>query len=99
MYLISSLHVSDSEGTRVLRVTEYGVATLVDGEVMGTCRGEYPGKFDEYLGIFIKLRNSGSFGRHNASVEAGLLRHYPASLGFVKRCLDSSELGTARGRG
>jgi DNA polymerase III epsilon subunit-like protein len=43
------------------------------------------------------LRKNGTFAGHNASVEDGLLRHYAASPGFVRKCSDSSELGTTWG--
>ncbi|MDR3274075.1 MAG: hypothetical protein LBS87_01950 [Puniceicoccales bacterium] len=94
---MSTLHVIDFEGTRASGVTEYGVVTLVGGEVMGTRTAECTGKFDEHLDMFIKLRKNGTFVGHNASVEDRLLRHYAASPGFVKKCSSSSELGTAWG--
>jgi DNA polymerase-3 subunit epsilon len=85
------LHVIDFEGTRGSGVTEYGVVTLIGGEISATHTAECAGKFDEHLGTFIELRRSGIFVGHSASVEDRLLRHYSASPGVVSNHSNPSE--------
>ncbi|MDR1255674.1 MAG: hypothetical protein LBJ94_01965 [Puniceicoccales bacterium] len=82
---MSRLHVIDFEGTRASGIGEYGAATLIDGEIGEVYAAECAENFTEHLDLFIKLRRSGAFAGHNASVEDGLLRHYAASPGFVKK--------------
>ncbi|MDR0595252.1 MAG: hypothetical protein LBF94_00940 [Puniceicoccales bacterium] len=88
---MSTLHVVDFEGTRTSGIREYGVVTLVSGEIVDTYTAECTGKFEKHLDLFIKLRQSGTFAGHSASVEDGLLRYYAASPGFVKKYSHSTE--------
>ncbi|MDR0715700.1 MAG: hypothetical protein LBF25_02960 [Puniceicoccales bacterium] len=88
---MSTLHVVDFEGTRASGIGEYGVVTLVSGEIVDIHTTECAGKFEKHLDLFIKLRQSGTFVGHSASVEDGLLRHYAASPGFIKKHSCSTE--------
>ncbi|MDR0679845.1 MAG: hypothetical protein LBF42_02310 [Puniceicoccales bacterium] len=88
---MSTLHVVDFEGTRTSGIGEYGVVTLVSGEIVDVRTAECTGKFEKHLDLFIKLRQSGTFVGHSASVEDGLLRYYAVSPGFVKKYSCSTE--------
>ncbi|MDR2720743.1 MAG: hypothetical protein LBB15_00445, partial [Puniceicoccales bacterium] len=89
---MSILHVIDFEGTRATGIVEYGIATIIGSKIVGTHAAECIENFNEHLDIFIKLRRSGAFVGHNASVEDGMLRHYAPSPGFVKKYSSSNEI-------
>jgi DNA polymerase-3 subunit epsilon len=94
---MSLLHAIDFEGTRTNGIVEYGIVTMIGGEITEIRAAECDGNFLEHLGTFVKLRRTGAFVGHNASVEDGLLRHYAPSPGFVGKYSNSSELVTTWG--
>ncbi|MDR1890606.1 MAG: hypothetical protein LBQ23_00265 [Puniceicoccales bacterium] len=85
---MNTIHVIDFEGNRNLGISEFGVVTLENFEIINT-RTEYCANFfGNYLDYFLSLRRSGLLAAHSAQVEDGLLRHHWASPGSVPMFID-----------
>ncbi|MDR2778895.1 MAG: hypothetical protein LBB16_01230 [Puniceicoccales bacterium] len=77
------IHIIDFEGSRNLGISEFGIVTLKNFEIIGT-RMEYCADcFENHLEYFLSLRQSGIFAAHSAQTEDGLLRHHWPSPGSV----------------
>jgi DNA polymerase III epsilon subunit-like protein len=87
---MDTVHVIDFEGTKKLGISEFGVVTLRNFEIVNATGRRCAGKFSEYLNYFLFLRRTGLFAAHSAQTEDGLLRHHWASPGKVPLFTDDS---------
>jgi DNA polymerase III epsilon subunit-like protein len=80
---MSICHVIDFEGNKNLGISEFGVVTLQNFEIISTHTEICQNTFNDHLEYFLNLRRTGLFAAHSAQIEDGLLRHYWASPGQV----------------
>jgi DNA polymerase III epsilon subunit-like protein len=80
---MQTIHVVDFEGNKRIGISEFGIVTLENLEIVSVHRENCEHNFPNHLEYFLSLRRSGILAAHSAQTEDCLLRHHWASPGKV----------------